>query len=81
MNRGLTGRAIQPVPQVQKPISQELLEMVMGVISPRALQVFKVSEAAITSPAVSKQGKAVAEIAGGLAVLYFFIKLGDALES
>ncbi len=44
MNKGLTGKAIRPVPQVQKPISQELLEMVMGIISPGALHSKRVKQ-------------------------------------
>jgi hypothetical protein len=60
--------------QSQNPIGLELLKIAMGVFTPGALQVFRLSEAVIASPSVSKEGKAVAEIVGGLAVLYFFLK-------
>lgn len=49
----------------------------MGVVTPGALQVLRIGEAVKASPSVSGQGKAAADIAMRLAVLYFFIKLSE----
>jgi hypothetical protein len=61
----------------QNSVGLELLKIAMGVFTPGALQVFRFSERVIASPSISKEGKAVAEIVGGLAVLYFFLKVAE----
>jgi hypothetical protein len=68
-------QAVPETRRVQKPVEREILEAVMGVVTPGALQVLRISEAVMASPVVSPQGKAAAELVGSLAVLYFFIKL------
>lgn len=67
----------QQFQQTQNSVGLELLKIAMGIFTPGALQVFRLSEAVIALPSVSKEGKAVAEIAGGLAILYFFLKVTE----
>lgn len=77
MNNRMLRRATRRPQPARGPVGREILEAVMGLVTPGALQVLRFSEAVSASPSVSPQAKAVAELAGGLAILYFFIKLAE----
>jgi hypothetical protein len=75
MNNWMQSQAIYRPQPAPKPVGREIFEAVMGAVTPGALQVLRLSEVALASPTLSPQAKAGAELVGGLAILYFFIKL------
>ncbi len=75
MNNRTGNMGARQLQGAQNSAGVELLKIAMGIYTPGALQVFRLSEAVIASPSVSKEGRAVAEMVGGMAVLYFFLKV------